>query len=241
MTVCCWRTVAAEFGLQQTDHLGPHLVELPIEFVPQFIDPLKSLGDGLLIAGVQQRQQTRVFLFEVNTGVVDHIGKAGLDANERGRVAKAAPLGDQGIEQLARGLGFPIDGGAAGLEASAGVGVARRVGRRLDFLDRHAAQRHRAFQRVNIGPRQGGIGGDVALSELVQAAGDLHDQRQRDERRDRHQDDEDQGNSDNFALDRQAVHRAIFVPAVPRQSMRLFLEKAQRITHDLANGARRGT
>ena len=222
-------------GLQQTDHLGPHLVELPIEFVAQFIDPLKSLGDGLLIAGVQQRQQTRVFLFEVNTGVVDHIGKAGVDANERGRVAEAGPFGDQGIEQLARGLGFPIDCGAASLEALAGVGVARRVGRRLDFLDHHAAQRHCAFQRVNIGPRQGGIGRDVALRELVQAAGDLHHQRQRDERRDRHQDDEDQGNSDNFALDRKAAdHRAIFVPAVPRQSMRFFLEKAERITHYLS-------
>ena len=97
--------------------------------------------------------------------------------NKRGRVAKAGPFGDQGIEQVARGLGFPIDCGAASLEALAGVGVARRVGRRLDFLDHHTAQRHCAFQRVNIGPRQGGIGRDVALRQLVQAAGDLHHQR----------------------------------------------------------------
>ena len=148
---------------------------------------------------------------------------------------KLLPFGDQGIEQLARGLGFPIDRRAASFEALAGVGVARLVGRRLDFLDHHAAQRHRAFQRVNIGPRQGGIGRDVALrsssrrletciTSASETSAVIVIRTMRIKR-----------NSDNFALDRQAAdHRAIFVPAVPRQSMRFFLEKAERITHDLS-------
>ena len=111
---------------------------------------------------------------------------------------------------MARSLRFSIDRAAAFFEALARVGVAGLVRRRLDFLDHHAAQRHRAFKRVHIGPRQGRIGRNIALGQLFQAARHLHHQRQGDERRDRHQGDQDQSDPNDFTFDRQTTdHRAI--------------------------------
>ena len=209
-TVRCRRNVAAEFALHESDHLASYCVELAIEIVAQLIDPLERFDDRLLVAAVKQRQQTRDFLVELDAGAVGQIGEAGIDANERRRITEAGAFGDQAIEQAARGLRFSIDRAAAFFETLARVGVAGLVRRRLDFLDHHAAQRHRAFKRVHIGPRQGRIGRDVALGQLFQAARHLHHQRQRDERRDRHQGDQDQRDPDDFALDRQAAdHRAI--------------------------------
>jgi hypothetical protein len=66
---------------------------------------------------------------------------------------------------------------------------------------------------VDIGARDRRIGRRVALRQLIQATGHLHHQRQRDQRRDRHQCDQRDRDADDFALDRQADHCAILVAA----------------------------
>jgi len=88
----------------ESDHLASYCVELAIEIVAQLIDPLARFRDRLLVAAVKQRQQARDFLVELDAGAVGHIGEAGIDPNERRRVAEAGAFGDQGIEQTARGL-----------------------------------------------------------------------------------------------------------------------------------------
>jgi hypothetical protein len=219
--------------MTELDHFRADGVDLAIKLVAQFIDPVEATGERLMVAAVEQRQDARDLLVEVNAGIVDQIGKAGLQPHQRGRVVELAPLLDQAINQCARRFAFLFRRFAIGVETLADGGEPLGVGGRLDFLDDHAAQRHRALERVDVGPRQRAIGRNVAPRQIVEPLTDLHHERRRYQRRDGHQDDERHRDSDDFALDRQSDHRAIHVAAAPKTVSETFfgIRPAKSITN----------
>ncbi len=223
--------------LQKADHFVANGIELMVELVAQYVHSLEAVGNRLLVAGVEKGQQACDLIVEVAARIIDQVGEMIAKLDQLGGVAEAAALLDQAVDQPACGFKLRVDGFAFGAEIVGGGGQLRGIDRRPVFLDHHAAERHRARQRMDVGPRQSGVSWNITLRQVLEPGADLHHQGHREQRRDRHQDDEDQRDRDDLALDRQSDHRAILVAAELGKSAVLFLEEGRGGTNtNSANG-----
>jgi hypothetical protein len=188
--------------LQQLEHVRTDGVEFAVEFVAQHVDSIELVGHRFVVAAVEERQQACDLIVEAAVGIVHEVDQAGIEPHQSRRIAEFSSLGDQPVEQGARGLRFVVDLFGAGFERLPRSDELLVVHGRLHFLDHYAAQRHGALERADIGPGQRAVSRNVALRKIFQATCNLHDQRHRQQSRDGHQHDQDQGDPDDLALDR---------------------------------------
>ena len=156
-------------------------------------------------------QQPPVFFAEIATKVAVHALDPVVDPAEPGVVGSGGGIVDDRIDQGTRGLRFLID---------------FRSLRLIDFLplrknaassggdcilrDHHPAQRQCLLQRADIHPRQMPIRLDVFAAELVELMGNLARHHRRQRRRDRHQEDQADGDAEDSLPDGRSQHGRVF-------------------------------
>jgi len=190
---------------QQGQHIRSNAVQLLVEFVADFVNTLNFLGECLLVAAFERREQPLVLCVEAATGIVVDRVDTVFELSERRCVAESRTLGDQTLDQLARGQHFQLDLPVEGLVLVAERGV-DTVFRRLKLRDDDPAYRKRPLQRTDIRSSQVAIGGHIAVRQLFDALTDLHHQYHGRNGGNGHQGDQRHRDPHDFSSDRQSYH-----------------------------------
>ncbi len=207
-------------GQNLRHHLGADRLELADELVAQRVDVLQNGASLVELASVERLHQFGIFGGKLKAQICDGNLDPGLDARQCRIVRRGRRIGNDLVDQLSRRTGFALDLAVLGQERLQPRLVARLVRRGLHLRNHHSPQRQRAFERTDIGAREVGVGGDIAIGELVQEVADLRRHHDRQRRGDDHQDDQAQRNADDLAADRLAEHRERFDDAAdgPRRA-----------------------
>ena len=182
-------------------------LELPVDFIAQFVDPRHFLGECLGVAGVEHLEKAIVLRIEAAAGIVVDGVDAGLESRQRRRVAERGALLDQAVDQCACGQDFQLDLSAQRIIPVVQSEILAVIGRRHQLFDDDSTYRERTLQRTDIGARQVAIRGHVTIRQFLDAVANLHDQHDGQHRGNGHQGDQRHRDSHDLSSDRQADHR----------------------------------
>ena len=107
LTLCAHCLVG--FLAQQDHHVPPHAFQFLIEFIAQFIDTIKFLGNAFCVAGIQQKEEAIVLCIEPTTGVVIYCVETGLKLPQRRCIAQRRSFLDQSMDQGACRQDFQLN------------------------------------------------------------------------------------------------------------------------------------
>ena len=190
----------------QREHVGADNLDPLVEVVAQRVGP-RHADPGLRdIPGVEQHQQPLVFFTEVAMEIAGHALDPIVDPAEPGIIGCSRAVVDDRIDQGARRLRFLLDFLALRLIDFPLIRHGWLVGRRLHPADHQPAQRQSLLQRTDIHPRQMPIRLDIFGTELVELVGNLARHHHRQRRRDRHQEDQSEGDAEDTLSDCRLQH-----------------------------------
>ena len=190
----------------QREHVGADNLDPLVEVVAQRVGP-RHADPGLRdIPGLEQHQQPLVFFTEVAMEIAGHALDPIVDPAEPGIIGCSRGIVDDRIDQGTRRLRFLLDFLALRLIDFPLIRHGWLVGRRLHPADHQPAQRQRLLQRTDIHPRQMPIRLDIFGTELVELVGNLARHHHRQRRRDRHQEDQSEGDAEDSLSDCRLQH-----------------------------------
>jgi hypothetical protein len=191
-------------------HVGADSFDPLVEFVAQRVGAGQASPGLREITGIEQGQQPLVFFTQVAMKIAGHALDSIVDPAEPGVIGYGGWIINDRIDQGARRLCFPIQFLTLHLIDFSLIRNECLVRRRLHPADHHPACRQSLLQRMDIHPRQMSVRLDIFAAELIELMGNPAGHHRRQRRRDRHQEDQAEGDAENSLSDRRPQHGCLF-------------------------------